>query len=80
MPLRLAPLDDRHPQLVALLCGPLALFAIEPGSQTITQRQLLAAQRIGSSAEWEVATDSGKVRMLPYPAIKNETYRLYQQT
>ena len=29
MTLRLAPLDDHHPQLVALLCGPVALFAIE---------------------------------------------------
>jgi hypothetical protein len=80
MPLRLAPIDDHHPQLVALLYGPVALFAIEPTSQTITQKQLLAAQRIGNSSAWEVATDAGKVRMLPYPDIKDETYRLYQQT
>jgi uncharacterized protein len=80
MPLRLAPIDDRHPQLVALLYGPVALFAIEPASQTITQKQLLAAQRIGNSSAWEVATDAGKIRMLPYPDIKDETYRLYQQT
>jgi hypothetical protein len=80
MPLRLAPLDDRHPQLVALLHGPVALFAIEPVPQTITQKQLLTAQRIGNSVAWQVATDSGKVRMLPYPAITNESYRLYQQT
>ena len=80
MPLRLAPLDDRHPQLVALLHGPVALFAIEPVPQTITQKQLLAAQRIGNSSAWEVATSSGKIRMLPYPAITNESYRLYQQT
>jgi DUF1680 family protein len=80
MPLHLAPLDDRHPQLVALLHGPVALFAIEPVPQAITQKQLLAAQRIGSSSAWEVATSSGKVRMLPYPAITNESYRLYQQT
>jgi DUF1680 family protein len=80
MPLRLAPLDDRHPQLVALLHGPVALFAIEPVPQAITQKQLLAAQRIGNSSAWEVATGSGKIRMLPYPAITNESYRLYQQT
>jgi hypothetical protein len=79
MPLRLAPVDDHHPQLVALLYGPVALFAIEPGSQTITQKQLLAAQRTGSSSAWEVATDSSKIRMLPYPAITNESYRFYQQ-
>jgi DUF1680 family protein len=80
MPLRLAPIDDRHSQIVALLYGPVALFAVEPGTQTLTQKKLLAAQRIGDSSAWEVATDSGKVRMLPYPDIKDETYRLYQQT
>lgn len=80
MPLRLAPIDTGHPNLVALLCGPVALFAIEPVPQTMTQKQLLAAQRIGNSTAWEVATNAGKVRMLPYPAITNESYRLYQQT
>jgi DUF1680 family protein len=80
MTLRFSPIDDRHPQLVALLYGPVALFAIEPAAQTITQKQLLAAQRIGNSSAWEVATDAGKVRMLPYPDIKDETYRLYHQT
>jgi DUF1680 family protein len=80
MPLRLAPLDDHHQQLVALLYGPVALFAIEPVPQTITRKQLLAARQIGSSNAWEVATDAGKVRMLPYANIKDESYRLYQQT
>jgi uncharacterized protein len=80
MPLRLAPIDESHPNIVALLYGPVALFAIEPVPQTMTQKQLLAAQRIGDSSAWEVATNAGKVRMLPYPAITNETYRLYQQT
>ena len=80
MTLRLAPLDDHHPQLVALLCGPVALFAIEPIPSTISKAQLLAAQRIGNSSAWEVATNDGKVSMLPYPDIKDETYRLYQQT
>jgi DUF1680 family protein len=80
MPLRLAPIDERHPQVVALLYGPVALFAIEPAAETITQKQLLAAQRIGNSAAWQVATDSGNVRMVPFPEIKNEAYRLYQQT
>jgi len=80
MPLRLSPIDDRHPQLVALLHGPVALFAIEPAAATIAQQQLLAAQRIGNSSAWQVATSSGNIRMLPFPEIKNETYRLYQQT
>jgi hypothetical protein len=80
MPLRLEPLDDHHQQTAALLYGPVALFAIDPTAATITQKQLLAAQRVGNSSAWEVATSAGKIRMLPYPDIKNETYRLYQQT
>ena len=80
MSLRLAPLDDRHPDLVALLYGPVALFAIEPIPSKISKAQLLTAQRIGDSSAWEVATDDGKLSMLPYPDIKDETYRLYQQT
>lgn len=80
MPLRLTPLDDRHPDLVALLYGPVALFAIEPIEGTISKAQLMAAQRVGNSSAWEVATKDGKVTMLPYPDIKDQTYRLYQQT
>jgi DUF1680 family protein len=80
MPLRLAALDDRHPELVALLYGPVALFAIEPGEAKVTKGQLLAAQRVGRSTAWEVAGDTGKVKMLPYAEIRDERYRLYQQT
>jgi hypothetical protein len=77
MPLRLVPLDPGHQNIVALLRGPVALFAIEPGSRTITQKQLLEAQRVGSSGDWEVETNQGKVRMKVYSAIRDERYRLY---
>jgi hypothetical protein len=80
MPLRLEPIDDHHKQTVALLYGPVALFAIDPAASTITSKQLLAAQRIGNSSTWQVSTGTGKVRMLSYPDIKDETYRLYHQT
>ncbi|HEY1904025.1 MAG TPA: beta-L-arabinofuranosidase domain-containing protein [Terracidiphilus sp.] len=79
MPLRLKPLDTEHANLVALLRGPVALFAIEPGAKTMTQRQMLQAQQVGS-ADWEVTTDQGKVRMKSFPAITSESYRLYQDT
>jgi DUF1680 family protein len=81
MPLRLVPLDAQHANVVALLHGPVALFAIEPGSKTVTQKQLLQAQRVGaSSADWQIATDQGQVVLKPYPAITTEHYRLYQET
>ena len=80
MPLRLVPLDPQHTNLVSLLRGPVALFAIEQGSKSMTQKQMLEAQRVGSSGDWEVETNQGKILMKAYPAIKNERYRLYQQT
>jgi hypothetical protein len=72
----LRPLHRRR----RLVYGPVALFAIEPVAETINQKQFLAAQRIGNSSAREVAADAGKVRTLPYPDIKDETYSLYQQT
>ena len=80
MPLRLSPLDPQHPNLVALLYGPVALFAIEQGDRTMTQKQMLQAQRVDSSGDWEVATGQGKVVLKTFPAISHEEYRLYQET
>jgi DUF1680 family protein len=81
MPLRLVPIDPRHPDMVALLYGPVALFAIDPGSTTMTKQQMLAAQKVSStSPDWEVATAQGKLKMKSFPQITTETYRLYQNT
>jgi DUF1680 family protein len=80
LPLRLVPLDAQHADLVALVRGPVALFAIEPGTMKPTQKQLLAAQQLASgSTDWSVQTDSGKLVMRPFPRITTERYRLYQQ-
>jgi hypothetical protein len=81
MPLRLVPIDPQHPDTVALLHGPVALFAIDPGSARITKQQMLAAQKVSStSPDWEVDTAQGKVKMKSFPEITTETYRLYQET
>jgi uncharacterized protein len=81
MPLRLAPLDAQHSNLVALARGPVALFAIEAGSAKMTQKQMLAAQQASSeSTDWVVETDQGKITMRPFSDLTMERYRLYQQT
>jgi len=81
MPLRLAPLDKRHPDLVALMRGPVALFAIQPVPQRINKQSLLSARRASaSSTDWLVATGGEPLLMKPFPAITTEHYRLYQQT
>jgi DUF1680 family protein len=81
MPLRLVPIDPQHPDTVALLHGPVALFSISPGAAKMTRQQLLQAQKVSSaSPHWEVVTDQGKVQMKSFPEITNESYRLYQNT
>jgi len=81
MPLRLLPIDPQHPDTVALLRGPVALFAIDQGPAKITKQQLLEARRVSSSSpDWEVSASQGKVQMKSFPEITHEEYRLYQNT
>ena len=81
MSLRTVPLDAQHSNLVALMRGPVTLFAIDLGSSTMTEKQLLAARQVSSeSADWVVQTESGKVTMRPFSDITTERYRLYHQT
>jgi DUF1680 family protein len=80
MPLRLVPIDAEHPKIVALVHGPVALFAIEPGTTELTRAQLIAAQRtVSQPGNWEVNTKAGKLRLKPFPAITDEHYRLYHE-
>jgi DUF1680 family protein len=76
MRLRLEPIDGQHPQTVALLCGPLVLFAITDVPPTVTSRQLLAARKIGPQL-WQVDTAVGKLSMLPFTAIADQQYSTY---
>ncbi len=78
MPLRLEPIDDQNPNNVALLQGPLALFAMGGIPSRITKAQLLAASRVSqSSDDWTVRTDSGILALRPFAKIMDEGYRLY---
>jgi uncharacterized protein len=76
--MRLEPIDRQHPETVALLCGPLVLFAITSnGSQpSPTTGQLLAARQSGGQA-WEATLAGGSMRLLPYVAIDEEQYSTY---
>jgi DUF1680 family protein len=80
MPLRLVPIDARHQDTVALVRGPVALFAIEPIPAKLSKQQLLAAKQVGNSDVFELTSPSGKVRMVPFPSITNQLYRLYHAT
>jgi DUF1680 family protein len=78
MPLRLVPIDSVHPEVVALVQGPVALFAILPAAQGFTRESLLSAKRRStSSTDWLISTAADPVIMRPYSAITTERYRLY---
>jgi DUF1680 family protein len=80
MPFRLESVDNENPDTVALVRGPLALFAVGEFPKRVTRKQLLAASRVAqSSHDWSAQTDSGIVTLRPFPAIMSEEYRLYQK-
>jgi uncharacterized protein len=76
MRMRLESLDPAHPDIVALLRGPLVLFAITQSPQNVTRQQLLNAKNLRSD-EWQVDTATGSMTMLPFTTIKDEQYSTY---
>ena len=76
MSARLEPIDPRHPQTVALLRGPLVLFAIKGAADTFARNQLLAAKRAGPRA-WQVESANRSVPFLPFTIIEDERYSTY---
>jgi uncharacterized protein len=79
MPLQLEAVDPQHSNLVALLNGPLALFAVGDVPAKIARADLLSARQISKgSTNWEAHTSSGILRMKPFASIQDEGYRLYQ--
>ena len=73
---RLEPVDGAHADTVALLIGPVVLFAITGSQPPVTKTQLLAAKRTGSRS-WEVETSGGAMKMLPFTEIQDEEYTTY---
>ncbi len=74
MPMALVAVDPQHPRDVAMLQGPVALFAVSELPAAITRKDLLAAKQTApGSSEWQ----TGTLRLKSYPAIESEHYRLY---
>ena len=77
-PLRLEAVDSEHPNIVALLCGPITLFAVNSPESRFTRAQLLAAgQQVSNFSHWEAASAVAPVTFQPFPAIREQQYRLY---
>jgi DUF1680 family protein len=76
MTTRLEPIDRRHLNTVALMSGPLVLFAINDSAAAISRKQLLAAIKT-AKREWTVQTESASVKMLPFTEISDQPYSTY---
>jgi len=80
MPLRLEAVEPESPRDVALMKGPLALFAVTDPPSRLTRQQLLSATPVASTSDdWTVDTGSGRLTMRPFMAIMSEKYRLYNR-
>jgi DUF1680 family protein len=76
MKTRLESIDKRHPNTVALLCGPLVLFGIDGANHAATRSQLLAASKTTPN-QWQADTNSGSMILLPFFAIADQPYSTY---
>ncbi len=78
-PLRLEPVDEKHPNLLAIMQGPLALFAVGDRFLPFNRSELLTAhQTAARSAQWRISSGDGVQIFKPYFAVNSETTRLYQ--
>lgn len=80
-PLRLEAVDPQHPNTVALMSGPLTLFAVDSLDSKFTPAQLLAAtQTSRDSGNWSVqGSASPAIVFRPFRAIHEEKYRMYHE-
>ena len=71
MPVRLVPINDQHPDVVALVRGPQVLFALAQQPR-LTRSQLLHVTRT-VDGYWQ----AGGVRFAPFTAIRDAAYTAY---
>jgi DUF1680 family protein len=79
MPLRLEQVDANHPNLVALVQGPLVLFAVADTQPSFDRSSLLAAKPANNAAgDWTATSaDGSNITMRPFMNIDKESYSTY---
>ncbi len=77
LPMRLEAIDELHPETVALVRGPLVLFALTDDAPKVTREQLLAAKQMKGQALWAAQSGAGPLLLTPFTEIHEERYRTY---
>jgi uncharacterized protein len=75
---RLEAISPQRSDTVALLNGPLVLFAICDASPQLTRRQLLSVQQT-EKRRWHAQSPRGRQLFLPFTEIDSERYSTYLQ-
>jgi DUF1680 family protein len=77
MAVRLQPIDEQHPNLVALLRGPLVLFGIN--QQGPIPRAAFDTLKLVSSGppQWTLEATAGTLRLRPFMYLQDEDYVTY---
>jgi len=80
---RLQAIESRHPNTVAVMRGPLVLFALKPLQSSpmpsFRKTSLLDLQRI-SQREWQVRGGNATYRLVPFTEVGSEPYTTYLHT
>ncbi len=76
----LESVDPQHPEVVAPVLGPIALFALgRPASPLRSSALLGAVQSSSGSDTWRAEADREPLTFKPFAAIEDEQYRLYHK-
>jgi DUF1680 family protein len=75
--LRLEPIDELHPETVALVRGPLVLFGLTEDPGKVTRQALLTAQHVKGQALWQTGSQNGPLLLVPFTEIHEDKYRTY---
>ena len=76
----LESVDAQHPDVVAPVHGPLALFSVGNMPKNIQRTTLLSAIPVSSGSDsWQAKTEMGNLDLKPFASIQDELYRLYHQ-
>jgi len=76
---RAIPIDDRNPDIVAVMRGPVMLTAVDAPDPLIAGAAALTRMTpvAGKPLEFDCQTADGKVRMRPFYQLQRETYSTY---
>ncbi len=83
LPVRLEAIDPQHPNTVAVMRGPLVLFAIKPEQDTpmpAFDRNALLGIRQVSQRLWEAPAGNSTFRFAPFTELGDQPYTTYLQT